>query len=159
MRRVPIYLLILALFCFNSSVAQQEKAEHGYERLEDLSDIMKEKTGRLHDVRSVSSERRVDCSSDEQNHVRICTSVPSGSQIVRIAVAMRNSAWVGGGQQCRSDLGSTHYIDCATEVRECGIGWAKVRELERTTNSACANFHNWRHDNHRYGRITIYYTP
>lgn len=100
-----------------------------------------------------SDEVRVSCKGGS---TRVCVFIPSDAQLVHSEFLMRNSSWAGGGLPCRSDIGSTSFGTCRPGG-ECSVGWSRVQSIEENSDSVCATFYNWKHDNHRWGKIRVRY--
>jgi hypothetical protein len=108
------------------------------------------------------SDTEVSCSRDSNNHQKLKVELPEGAQIVEIVTQMANYPWVGGDVPCRADIPpALTWSNCPQIDGDCGIGWSKVRNVRVTARAGrqivTADFHNWKHDNHRQARLLVYY--
>ena len=106
----------------------------------------------------------VDCSPNESNRSTLRVELPVGATLLQVYTQMANYPWVGGGERCRADVPpAAEWSDCPHINGECGISWSKVRNVNTTAvlsrQIVTADFHNWKHDNIRWARLLVFYTP
>ena len=91
-------------------------------------------------------------------------SIPFESEIVRITAEMKDTPAGTGAQECDGNLFNREYLNCHIDRGECGIGWARVRNLEVFPDPLDVGmtivrtaFINEKHDVSRIGRLIVEY--